>query len=105
MKRRVVITGRGALTPVGHGVKEMFDAQVAGRSGVAAITIFDASRFPTRFAAEIKDFDLRHYVDTPAMFAEAGSNTRFALAAARQALDDAGLRGLHGVDPTRFGVY
>lgn len=105
MKRRIVITGRGAITPVGHGVEEAFAAQVAGRSGVAAITLFDASRFPTHFAAEVKDFNLGRYVDDPQRFKEAGTNTLFALAAARQALDDAGLLGLDGVNATRFGVY
>ncbi len=105
MKRRVVITGMGAITPVGLGVAELFAAQVAGRSGVAPITRFDASTFPTRFAAEVKGFDLGCFVDDPHRWDDAGANTRFALAAARQALDDAGLLGLAGVDPTRFGVY
>ncbi len=103
--RRVVITGMGAITPVGLGVGELFAAQVAGRSGVAPITRFDASTFPTRFAAEVKGFDLGRYLDDPGRWDEAGANTRFALAAARQALEDAGLLGLAGVDPTRFGVY
>ena len=58
MKRRIVITGMGAITPVGHGVEELFAALAAGRSGVGPITRFDASAFPTRFAAEVKDFDL-----------------------------------------------
>ncbi len=105
MNRRVVITGMGALTPVGLGVDEMFAALVAGRSGVAPITRFDASTFPTHFAAEVKGFDLGRCVDDPGRWRDAGLNTHFALAAARQALDDAGLLGLAGVDPTRFGVY
>src|SRR5947209_5994356 len=105
MQRRVVITGMGAITPVGEGVDALFAAQVAGRGGVGPITHFDAATFPTRFAAEVKGFDLGRYVDDPRRWDEAGANTRFALAAARQALGDAGLLGLAGVDPTRFGVY
>ena len=105
MKRRVVITGMGAITPVGLGVAELFAAQAAGRSGAAPVTRFDASTFPTRFAAEVKGFDLGRYVDDPHRWDDAGANTRFALAATRQALEDAGLLGPAGVDPTRFGVY
>jgi 3-oxoacyl-[acyl-carrier-protein] synthase II len=105
MKRRVVVTGMGAITPVGHGVEELYAAQIAGRSGAAAITHFDASTFPTQFAAEVKGFDLGRYVEDPARWDESGLNTRFALAAARQALEDSGLLGMRGVDPTRFGVY
>jgi 3-oxoacyl-[acyl-carrier-protein] synthase II len=105
MNRRVVITGMGAITPVGNDVESLFSAQIAGRSGVGPITRFDASTFPTRFAAEVKDFDLGRYVDNIGRWDECGANTWFALAAARQALEDAGLLGMVSVDPTRFGVY
>jgi len=105
MRRRVVITGMGAITPLGHGVEELFAAQLAGRSGVAPITHFEAGTFPTRFAAEVKGFDLARFVGDAGRWENAGANTRFALAAARQALEDAGLLGLIGVDPARFGVY
>ena len=54
MKRRVVITGMGAITPLGHGVSELYQNQIEGKSGVAPITLFDASKFPTKFAAEVK---------------------------------------------------
>ena len=53
-RRRVVITGMGAITPLGHSVREMFDAQLAGQSGVGPIASFNASRFPTQFAAQVK---------------------------------------------------
>jgi 3-oxoacyl-[acyl-carrier-protein] synthase II len=105
MKRRVVITGMGAITPVANRVDELFAAQIAGRSGVGAITHFDASTFPTRFAAEVKDFQLDRYVHDAERWDECGANTHFALAAARQAVEDAGLLDMTGVDPTRFGVY
>ena len=105
MKRRVVITGMGAITPVGNRVDELFAALIAGRSGVGPITRFDAGTFPTRFAAEVKDFQLGRYVEDAKRWDECGANTRFALAAARQALEDSGLLRLTGVNPTRFGVY
>ncbi len=98
MKRRVAITGMGAITPVGNRVDELFAALVAGRSGVGPITHFDAGAFPTRFAAEIKDFQLGRYVTDDGRWDECGSNTHFALAAARQALEDAGLMGLGSAD-------
>src|SRR5438445_7719921 len=58
MKRRVVITGMGAVTPLGHSVGELYQNQLEGKSGVAPITLFDAAKFPTKFAAEVKNFNL-----------------------------------------------
>ena len=58
MRRRVVITGMGAITPLGHTVAELYRNQLEGKSGVGPITLFDASKFPTTFAAQVKDFDL-----------------------------------------------
>jgi len=97
----------GAVTPVGHSVEETFRALVAGRNGVGPIRRFNARRFPTTFAAEVKDFDLGRWVKDPGRFEDTGVNTRFALAAARQALEHAGLlEEQHpGVDRTRFGAY
>jgi 3-oxoacyl-[acyl-carrier-protein] synthase II len=105
MRRRVVITGMGVITPLGCDVDGLFAALVAGRSGVGPIQSFDASTFPTRFAAEVHDFDLGRYVARPERYAAAGRNTCFALAAAREALADAGLLDDSRVDRTRFGVY
>ncbi|HVS34480.1 MAG TPA: beta-ketoacyl-[acyl-carrier-protein] synthase family protein, partial [Gemmataceae bacterium] len=107
MRRRVVITGMGAITPLGHSVDAMFTAQLEGRSGVGPIQRFDARRFPTQFAAQVKDFDLGRFVADPGRWKHSGVNSQFAAAAARQALEHAGL--LHPddarVDRTRFGVY
>jgi 3-oxoacyl-[acyl-carrier-protein] synthase II len=107
MRRRVVITGMGVVTPLGHGVGEMFRAVCEGRSGVGPIRRFNARRFPTTFAAEVKDFDLGRWIKEPARYDDTGVNTRFALAAARQALEDAGLlEEQHpGVERTRLGTY
>src|SRR5712692_5275215 len=102
-RRRVVITGMGAVTPVGHSVAELYDAQIHGRSGVAPIRNFDARRFPTIFAAEVKDFNLGKWYPRPERWKPCGVNTRFALASAKQAIEDA--NALAGFDRTRFGVY
>lgn len=105
MRRRVVITGMGAITPLGHTVDALFQSQVEGRSGVGPISLFNARRFPTQFAAEVKGFDLGRYVPDPQRWENSGANCKFAIAAAKQALEDAGLLDNARVDRTRFGVY
>jgi 3-oxoacyl-[acyl-carrier-protein] synthase II len=105
MKRRVVITGMGAVTPLGHSVAELYQNQLEGKSGVAPITLFDASKFPTKFAAEVKNFNMGRWIKDPQRWADSGANSRFAAAAAQQALQDAGLLENAKVDRTRCGVY
>ncbi len=105
MRRRVVITGMGAITPLGHSPQELYENQLKGKSGVAPVAQFDASRFPTRFAAEVKNFDLGQYVKEPHRWDDSGANSRFAVAAAQQALADAGLLDNQAIDRTRLGVY
>jgi 3-oxoacyl-[acyl-carrier-protein] synthase II len=105
MRRRVVITGMGAITPVGHGVKATMDAQLAGTSGIGPISHFDARKFPTTFASQVKDFDLSKFVAGAERWAHAGLNSRFAAAAAQEALGNAGLLDDGKIDRTRFGVY
>ncbi len=61
--KRVVVTGLGALTPLGNTVSEYWDGLVNGRSGAAPITRFDASKFKTRFACEVKNFDPATFLD------------------------------------------
>lgn len=104
MRRRVVVTGIGAITPVGNSAEEMWKALQEGKSGIGPITHFDASGFPTRFAAEVKKFNLDDYVDDAKRFAYAGRNIRFAVGAATQAVKDSGLFD-SAIDPSRFGVY
>jgi len=104
MRRRVVVTGIGCITPVGNTVETMWDSISNSKSGIGDITNFDASNFPTRFAAEVKDYDLSNYVDDVDRFKYAGRNIRFAIGAATQAVKDSGV--LEGdLDPARFGIY
>jgi 3-oxoacyl-[acyl-carrier-protein] synthase II len=105
MRKRVVITGMGVITPLGNTVGELFRSQLEGRSGVGPITLFDASTFPTRFAAEVRDFDLGKYIQRPERWADAWANSRFAAAASQLALADAGIFEDARIDRTRFGVY
>ena len=104
MRRRVVVTGIGCITPLGNSAKETWESLCAGRSGVGNITHFDATNFPTRFAAEVQGFDLADYYDHPERFEHAGRNIKFAIGATYQAVQDSGL--LDGkVEPERLGVY
>ncbi len=104
MRRRVVVTGLGCVTPVGNDVPAMWESLRESRSGIANITHFDAANFPTRIAGEVKGYDFRAYAQDPARFEHAGRNIRFAIGAAHQAVHDAGLPEID-LDPTRFGVY
>src|SRR5581483_11190748 len=103
--RRVVITGMGAITPIAHSVERFFAAACEGVNGVAPTAHFDARTFPTTFAAEVKDFDLKRFLPDADRWSHCGVNTRFGLAAAKQALEDAGLLGAAGIDHTRCGIY
>ena len=104
MKRRVVVTGMGAITPVGNDVATTWKALIAGKSGTAPITKFDATNFPVRFAAEVKGFNALDFMERKEA-KRADHYTQYAVAAARQAMTDAGLsNGSNGMDPDRIGV-
>jgi 3-oxoacyl-[acyl-carrier-protein] synthase II len=103
MKRRVVVTGMGAITPVGNDVATTWRALLEGRSGAAPITHFDASQFPVRFACEVKEFDALQYMERKEA-KRADQFTQYAVAAARQAMTHAGLTEQNGQDPDRVGV-
>jgi 3-oxoacyl-[acyl-carrier-protein] synthase II len=105
MNRRVVVTGMGLVSPLGHDMESTWKALCEGRSGVGPITLFDASTFPTRIAAEVKRFDLARYLPDAARWTEHNRNSQFALAAARMAIDDSGLEDYPRLDRARFGVY
>ncbi len=106
-RRRVVITGMGWVTPLGTEIDAVWKRLLAGESGVAPTTIFDARTYPTQFSAEVKDFDLRRFMkpEDYERHRTAARNTTFALAAAEMAWRDAGLNGTGGVDPEQVGVY
>lgn len=106
MRRRVVITGIGWITPLGHAIEPVWKRLLNGESGIAPITIFDARTYPSQFAAEVKDFNLRDFLgDRYERHATCSRNAGFALAAAELAWADAGLNGGPGVDPEQIGVY
>jgi len=107
MRRRVVITGMGAITPLGHSVKDTVEGQLQAKSGVGPIRHFDASRFPTKFAAQVKNFELAKFIPGEAAkrWHHSGLNSQFAAAGAQLALADADLVGNTKVDRTRLGVY
>ncbi|HMO35422.1 MAG TPA: beta-ketoacyl-ACP synthase II [Gemmatales bacterium] len=92
-RRRVVVTGMGAISPHGETVDALYSAQIEGKSAVDFITRFDATSMNTRIAAECRNFRLENYLDDGAYYKDTGLNTQFALAAAKIALDDAGLIG------------
>jgi 3-oxoacyl-[acyl-carrier-protein] synthase II len=105
MYKRVVITGMGAITPIGNNIKEYSENLFAGKSGAAPITHFDATKFKTKFACEVKGFDVADY---PNIFdrKEARKHDRyslFAMVASEEAIMDSGL-DLKSIDPNSAGV-
>ena len=98
--RRVAVTGLGAVTPLGNDAPSTWRAAVAGESGIDFIKSFDASAFPVRIAAEVKDFDPSGLVN-PKEARRLDRNVLLAVAAATEAKEDA---GLNGYDPARAGV-
>lgn len=105
MSQRVVITGMGWITPLGHDLESAWARLMRGESGVGPITHFDARTFPTSFAAEVRHFDWTSYVEDPAVHAGCGRNIQFALGAARQAWEMAGLSRSTALDRRRVGIY
>jgi 3-oxoacyl-[acyl-carrier-protein] synthase II len=103
MKRRVVVTGLGAVTPVGNDVATMWRSLIEGRSGAGPITKFDASTFEVRFACEVKNFDPLQYMDRKEA-KRADQFTQYAVAASKQAMEDAGFGNGSGYDPDNTGV-
>jgi 3-oxoacyl-[acyl-carrier-protein] synthase II len=110
---RVVITGMGWITPMGHAIEGVWRRLLAGESGIARTSIFDASTFPTSISAEVKDFRLAEHVPDTRGHDAAGRNTQFALAACAQAWKSAGLPPIgnrqseidNSLDLDRVGLY
>ena len=110
MTERVVITGMGIVCPLGHDVETVWEAMLAGKSGMAPTTIFDASTFPSTFSAEVKDYDLTKYTKNPQLHKHSNRGSGFAIGAAVQACKQAGIdietaEPTDGIDRSRLGIY
>lgn len=101
--KRVVVTGLGALSPLGNDVATTWDNAKNGKSGAGPITHFDASKFKTQFACEVKDFDPNQHFDRKKQ-RQLDLYAQYAIVAARQAVEDAGLEAEGAVDKNRVGV-
>ena len=100
--KRVVVTGLGAITPVGNSVPEFWENLVNGVSGAGPITHFDASLFKTQFACEVKDFDATKYIDRKEA-RKMDLYTQYAIAVAKEAVSDSGL-DVEKEDLNKIGV-
>ena len=100
--RRVVVTGLGALTPIGNNVKSYWDGLVSGRSGADLITYFDTSKFKTKFACELKEFDALNHFDRKEA-RKLDKFAQYAVVCSDEALLDSGIN-LDKIDRTRVGV-
>lgn len=100
--KRVVVTGLGAITPIGNNVPDFWNNLIAGKSGAAPITHFDATKFKTRFACEIKGFDFESYFDRPEL-RKMDKFTQFAMIAADEAIKDSQLN-LDAINKRKVGV-
>ena len=103
MKKRVVITGLGAISPVGNTAAELWQALLAGKSGIGPITRFDAAEYDAKIAGEVKDFDPTAFIDKKEA-RRMDRFTQFAIAAAKMALDDSGI-DLAQADKSRIGSF
>ena len=100
--KRVVVTGLGAVTPLGNTPEETWESMVAGKSGAAPITNFDASLFKTQFACEVKNLNVNDYIDRKEA-RKMDRYTQFAMIAAMQGVKDSGLDA-ESIDKSRVGV-
>ena len=100
--RRVVVTGIGAVTPVGNTVEESWQNMLAGKNGISEITIFDTTDYKAKLAAEVKDFDARAYFEKADLL-KTDRYAQFGVAAAEEAVKDSGFEGT--IDPERCSVY
>ncbi len=104
MRRRVVVTGIGMVNPMGHDPATVWAGLKEGLSGVALTTLFDASGFPTKISAEVKNWDITDTGEPADRWRVRGRHTKFAAGAAKQAMADSGVMDSID-DPTRFGIY
>src|SRR5260370_28332417 len=102
--RRSVVTGMGMVSPVGRNLESSWAALQEGRSGVGTISLFDAQTFPTRIAAEARNFRLSDYIEDSERWAKHCRNSQFAIAAARMAIDNSGIKTNLTTDPTPLQI-
>ncbi len=107
---RVVITGMGIVCPLGHDVETVWEAMLAGKSGMAKTTIFDASTFPSTFSAEVKNYDPTKYTKNPQLHKHGNRGSGFVIGATVQACREAGIdvetdEPADGIDRCRLGIY
>jgi len=102
-RERVVITGLGAVSPIGVGVNAFLEGLLSGKSGISKISSFDVSNYPVQIGGEIKDFNPENYIDKKEV-SRLDRVQHFAFAAAKEAIEDAHLE-LDKIDPERVGVY
>ena len=99
--RRVVVTGMGAITPVGNNVKDTWESLKSGKNGIGPITLFDTEKFKAKLGAEVKGFDPKEYLAVNDVL-RTDRYAQFAVAAAQQAVEESGVEGT--VVPERFAV-
>ncbi len=104
MRRRVVVTGIGCVTPMGTDIETVWGRLLKGESGVGYTSLFDASNFPTKISAEVRNWDVSEVGENPEDWKYQGRHTHFAIGAAKKAVANSGIE-LGSIDPTRFGVY
>ena len=104
MRRRVVVTGIGMINPLGNDVGTVWNALKNGESGVGFISIFDASHYPTKIAAEIRNWDITDCGEDGTVWKKRGRHAKFAAGAAKQAITDSGVLDVIK-DRSRIGVY
>ena len=104
IRRRVVVTGLGCITPLGAELEQVWERLVEGRTGVGPITLFDVSDYPVRIAAEVRDWDISELAGDVKEWDREPRQTAFAVAAARRAMKLSGLES-GDIDPLRFGVF
>ena len=90
--RRVVVTGLGAITPLGNNVKDTWAAMKSGNNGIAPITLFDTEKFKAKLGAEVKNFDPKDYLEINEVL-RTDRYAQFAVAAAQQAVEESGVKG------------
>ena len=99
--RRVVVTGIGAVTPLGNNAADTWESMKNGKNGIGPITLFDTENFKAKLAAEVRGFDPREYLEVKEIL-RTDRYAQFAVAAAKQAADESGIEGT--VEPERFAV-